>query len=71
MSTFPNRYLLNIKTGEVHDTQNYKTECMIYSMDKKNQLFFDNLTDALSYPHNDGKKLNDGCAHCLPAYHTK
>lgn len=71
MSMFPKRYLLNINTNEVHDTENYKTECMIYSMDKEHQRFFDNLYDALSYPYDDNKKHNDGCAHCLPEYHTK
>ena len=71
MSIFPKRYLLNISTGEVHDTENYKPDCMTFSMDEKNKRFFDNLSEALSYPYDDGKKHNDGCAHCLPEYHTK
>lgn len=68
---FPKRYLLNINTWEVHDTNNYQTSCMIYSMNKEHQRWFDYLSDALSYPYDDGKKHNDGCKHCLPEWHTK
>lgn len=71
MSIFPKKYLLNINTGEVHDTDNYHTDCMIYSMKDEHKQFFDTLAEALSYPENDGKKHNDGCAYCLPEYHTR
>ncbi|CAM2079818.1 MAG: hypothetical protein NSGCLCUN01_04046 [uncultured Clostridium sp.] len=71
MSNFPKRYLLNTNTWEVHDTYNYHTECMIYSMREEHKRFFDTLTEALAYPYYDGSKHNDGCAHCLPQYHTK
>jgi len=40
-------------------------------MNKEHRRFFDNLYDALTYPYDDNQKHNDGCAHCLPAYHTK
>lgn len=71
MSNFPKRYLLNVNTWEVHDTDNYHTECMLYSMSEEHKRFFDSLSDALAYPYNDDKCHNDGCAYCLPQYHTR
>lgn len=71
MSNFPKRYLLNKNTWEVHDTDNYQTDCMIYSMKEEHREWFDSLSDALAYPYYDEKQHNDGCAHCLPQYHTK
>lgn len=71
MSFFPKRYLLNTNTNEVHDTENYHTECFLYSMKDEHKKFFDLLSEALEYPYSDGKKHNDGCAHCLSEWHTK
>lgn len=68
---FPKRYLLNTNTGEVHDTDNYQTECFIFTMKEEHKRWFDLLSDALSYPYGDGRQHNDGCAHCLPKYHTR
>lgn len=68
---FPKRYLLNINTGEVHDTDNYQTECFIFSIKEEHKRWFDFLSDALSYPYSDSRQHNDGCAHCLPQCHTR
>lgn len=68
---YPKRYLLNMNTGEVHDTENYHVECYLSLISEEHKRWFDNLSDALAYPYNDGVKHNDGCAHCLPNYHTR
>lgn len=68
---YSKRYLLNINTGEVHDTKNIKDECSIPSIKEEHKKWFDYLSEALSYPHNDNQIHNDGCAHCLPQYHTR
>lgn len=66
----PKKYLLNINTGEVHDTDNYQVECFLSLISEEHKRWFDTLSEALAYPYDDGKKHNDGCAHCLPNYHT-
>lgn len=71
MNCFSKRYLLNTNTNEVHDTLNARSECHLFLIDDSHKLFFDDLGNALSYPYNDGLKHNDGCAHCLPKYHTE
>lgn len=65
------RYLLNVNTGEVHDTDNVQTDCYLSLISEEHRRWFDSLDEALSYPYNDGIKHNDGCAHCLPQYHTR
>lgn len=66
---YPKRYLLNMNTGEVHDTNNYHVDCLLSFIKEEHKRWFDTLSEALAYPYTDGRQHNDGCAHCLPLYH--
>lgn len=62
----PKRYVLNIKTLKIHDTQNATKRCKLSMMKKENQQFYDTLEDALAYPNAESPKSSK-CAFCIIA----
>jgi len=58
------RYIGNLRTAEVHDTENSSPLCKIEQISEENRVYFTTLeaAQALNY---------DGCAHCLPDHHKR
>lgn len=66
---FAHRYLLNKNTCEVHDLDNEKAGCRIDEIQQHHIEWFDDLEAALKRQE-EVCLIRNGCAHCLPRYHT-
>lgn len=47
---FKKRYLVNVNTKNIHDTENIQKGCHINRMKDSNAMFFDTLQEASEYP---------------------
>lgn len=64
------QFLLNTNTNELHDLNVEKPDCKINEIRKEHIIMFDALDAGLFYQRNNYPYKVNGCAHCLPQYHT-
>lgn len=53
---YKKRYLVNINSKNVHNTENSQKGCQIGRMKESNALFYDTLQEELEYPNKDNLK---------------
>lgn len=61
---YKKRYLVNITSKNIHDTENIQKECQIGRIKESNALFYDTLQEALEYPNKDNPKTSK-CKFCF------
>lgn len=61
---YEKRYLVNINSKNIHDTENIQKGCQIGRMKESNALFCDTLQEALEYPNKDNPKTGK-CKFCF------
>ena len=61
---YKKRYLVNIRTKNIHDTLNIKPRCKVNMMKQDNALFYDTLQEALEYPNKITPKTSK-CKFCF------
>jgi hypothetical protein len=63
-------YLLNINTGEIHDTKNAKSRCHIEDISKKNKKYLTKKQSEKILGTTVNKKEVNGCRFCNPNKNT-
>lgn len=63
-------YLLNLNTGEVHDTNNIKARCHVDSISKKNKKYLTKKQFEKAVGSVINKKDVNGCRFCNPKKNT-
>ena len=60
-------YLANSNTKEIHDLENTEENCQIDEIEEDHRIELDSLEEVERYI---GELDYNGCAWCLPEYHT-
>lgn len=63
-------YLLNLNTGEVHDTENVKSRCHVNDISKKNKKYMTRKQFEKSLGTVINKKEVNGCRFCNSTKNT-
>ena len=63
----PPRYLGNNNTKEIHELEKQTTNCQIDEILGEHKVWFNTLEEVKAAIRNEGY---NGCAYCMPQYHT-